>query len=215
MAKLDPQWDTSVYMGDTPELKHLYILALDPAKSTGWCLLDTKDRTNVWSGQCPLEHLSMWLLPMLSGKECLVAVERGYIATSSLQVGYAARVVSERNTMVLLERMGQVIGWVNAHVNVAGRIWRPNPNQWRGKFGGWVGGTKGRDNHKAKAVATATTLTDGVYRKRKCDTELGSRRFKVGVPFEDEADAVCIAHAALRFYEAGGWDEDLQGEEET
>lgn len=62
----------------------------------------------------------------------------------------------------------------------------------------------GRPQHKAKAVAVGGALVGGELRKQKHQTENGRRVARVS-DLEDEADAVCMGHAALRFYNTGAW----------
>lgn len=203
MTKKEPQWDQNVGLVETRDAP-LAILALDPAKSTGWCLLTVEQEPLIYSGQCDMQELNEWLKPLTDNYTCLVAVERGYISTQSLQVDVKRRVVSERNTILLMERIGYTIGWVCSNVALAAPIWRPTPNQWRSAFPGWLQSVRGREQHKQKSLAMAAKITGRPLERRPCDVQRG-RRHKGGKPYDDEADAICIAYAAQRLYREGKW----------
>lgn len=66
-----------------PATSKLAVLALDAAKSTGWCVATVEPEPLLFYGQCPINELPDWVTPITDQYHCLVMVERGYISGQS------------------------------------------------------------------------------------------------------------------------------------
>lgn len=96
-----PQWDELEPNLNlpAPATSKLAVLALDAAKSTGWCVATVEHEPLLFYGQCPINELPQWVTPVTDQYHCLVMVERGYISGQS---GHLTR--RQR------EHLGQTIG---------------------------------------------------------------------------------------------------------
>jgi hypothetical protein len=81
-----------------PATSKLAVLALDAAKSTGWCVATVEQEPLLFYGQCPINELADWVTPVTDNYHCLVMVERGYISGQSGHLSRAQR-----------EHLGQLI----------------------------------------------------------------------------------------------------------
>ena len=66
-----------------PARSRLAVLALDAARSTGWCVATVEPEPLLYYGQCPINELPQWVTPVTDQYHCLVMVERGYISGQS------------------------------------------------------------------------------------------------------------------------------------
>lgn len=203
----EPQWGRVTPLMLAEGNEPVSIVALDPAGSTGFAVRHMDEGEHGWYwGQADIDEWEDWVLPLVEGRQCLVAIERGYIAQLGRGASYQQRMASEANTILLMQRIGRSIEQAKRLFISAGPIWTPNAQMWRGKFKGWVGTVKGRENHKLKAQAIAKKLTGDeltplphYYRRGRI---VGKSAASV---YEDAADAICIGEAAWRHFEQGKW----------
>lgn len=218
----NPQWDELLGLNE-PTDRGLCLVALDPAGSTGWCVLVFNAegvQPTAYHGQCELSLLNVEMGPLIRGRRCLVSVERGYIGWPKYQAEDFANSghislreyqemadelrKSERSMIKFHERVGKILGWCDANLVLAGPVWRPTATQWRSKIRDFKG-VKGRDNLKATAVRFAERITGDPFTKQGHWTENKSKRFKAGKALDDEADATCINYASLKYFKQGDW----------
>lgn len=199
-----PQWDELQGVAE-PSDRPPCIVAIDPAASTGWCVIELVDgEREVWHGQCEMRLLGDELGPVVEGRDCVVAVERGYIAWPAQGADADEYRKSERAMITFFERTGKVLGWTDTNLQLQAPVWRPTARQWRSQIRDFKG-VRGRPALKERAVQVAERLTGDAFRKQAHWVENRSQRFGTGVLLDDEADAVCIAFAALKFFTQNHW----------
>lgn len=203
-AKLTPRMDP---LPDAP----IAVVALDPAAVTGWAVIHVDEEPRFYHGECELDDVLNWVRPLVAERQVLCAVERGFIPQLG---GGRGRMAAESNIILLQQRIGRALEKAVENFALAAPIWVPTAQQWRAKFPGWVGRTRGREQHKARACAVAEQLT-GQEMKTQAHWYTKGRRVgaNAGRVLDNEADAICMADAALRHFNAGAWPlwEDISG----
>lgn len=165
------------------------IVAIDPAKKTGWAVIDVNEETNemrvrssgvaTWDAKKCDDLLGELMVPDMD----FLVVEDSFERSSGE--------INRRQFGLAQQRIGYICGFARRMHGGDGRlpIWQPQPSTWRKVMNGMGFEIAHRPRAQAKKDALRVARAFG----REC-------RGRRGGDQDDEADAVCMGVAGARHF---------------